>query len=68
MLKVNSDQPSPLNLILGEDLLWQSFQSIHSALDSRKCQFDDDHARCEALEGTITCRHFDDEALHLVSV
>lgn len=66
VLKVNSRQNSPLNLMLSENLLWQSFQPIHLALESRKRQFDEKHGGCELLEGTSACRHFDDDALHLV--
>lgn len=65
-LRINSRQNSPLNLILSENLLWQSFQPIYSALELKKQQFDAQHGGCELLEGTSACRHFDDEALHLV--
>ncbi|KAK1769599.1 hypothetical protein QBC33DRAFT_327373 [Phialemonium atrogriseum] len=65
VLKINSRQSSPLNLMLSEDLLWQSFQSVDSALGSKKRQFDEQHESCGGLEGPSACQHFDDEGLHL---
>jgi hypothetical protein len=65
VLKIKSRQNSPLNVFLSEDLLWQSLQSIHSAMASKKKEFDEKHGKCEGLEGAYACQHYDDEAVYV---
>lgn len=67
ILKVDSMQTAPLNLGLGEDLLWRAYRAVEHVLDSKKDAFDIDHAECEELDGVSDCgcQHFDEGALKM---
>lgn len=64
-LKVDSEQNTPLNLGLGEDLLWQAHRFMQDVLDQRKRSFDLEHADCDGFDGLpdCDCQHFDEDAL-----
>ncbi|KAJ4420034.1 hypothetical protein N0V82_004606 [Gnomoniopsis sp. IMI 355080] len=64
-LRVDSGQNTPLNLGLGEDLLWQAYRSLQDLLDQKKSSFDFDHASCDGFDGTpdCDCQHFDENAI-----
>lgn len=64
-LTINSCQTTPLNLGLGEDLLWQADRSVQDLLDQKKNTFDLEHANCDGFEGVpdCDCQHFDENAL-----
>lgn len=66
-LKVDSSQATPLNLGLGEDLLWQAYRCVQDVLDQKKTSFDLEHAKCDGFDGVsdCDCQHFDDDALSL---
>lgn len=67
ILKVNSTQTAPLNLGLGEDLLWQAYRAVEDALDPIKHAFDIEHATCEGFDGVpdCGCQHYDENALRV---
>lgn len=64
-LRVDSGQNTPLNLGLGEDLLWQAYRSLQDVLDQKKSSFDLEHANCDGFDGIPDgdCQHFDENAL-----
>lgn len=64
-LRVDSQQNTPLNLGLGEDLLWQAYRSVQDVLDQKKRSFDLEHANCDGFDGEpdCDCQHFDEDAL-----
>ncbi|KAF3768969.1 hypothetical protein M406DRAFT_349984 [Cryphonectria parasitica EP155] len=64
-LKVDSMQPSPLNLGLSEDLLWQAYQSVQGVFDQKKSAFDVQHVNCDRFDSLQDsgCQHFDENAL-----
>ncbi|EPE08953.1 pt repeat family protein [Ophiostoma piceae UAMH 11346] len=64
-ISLQSNQSAPLNLVLAEDLLWQTFESVNSALSTRRQVFHDEHKACEFLEGVVSCQHFDEDALDI---
>lgn len=66
-LKVDSKQNTPLNVGLGEDLLWQAHRFMQDVLDQRKSSFDLEHADCDGFDGLpdCDCQHFDEDALNV---
>ncbi|KAJ4394677.1 hypothetical protein N0V93_003896 [Gnomoniopsis smithogilvyi] len=64
-LRVDSGQNTPLNLGLGEDLLWQAQRALQDVLDQKKSSFDLEHANCDGFDGVpdCDCQHFDEDAL-----
>lgn len=64
-LRIDSGQSTPLNLGLGEDLLWQAHRSLQDVLDQKKSSFDLEHANCDGFDGIpdCDCQHFDETAL-----
>lgn len=64
-LKVDSEQNTPLNLGLSEDLLWQAHRFLQDVLDQKKSSFDIKHATCDGFDGLpdCDCQHFDEDAL-----
>lgn len=60
-VRIESTQVSPLNLGLGEDLLWQAHRCIQDVLDSKKNSFDVLHADCDDFDGQ--CQHYQKDAL-----
>lgn len=66
-LRVDSEQNTPLNLGLGEDLLWQAQRFLQDVLDQKKNSFDLEHADCDGFDGLpdCDCQHFDEDALNV---
>lgn len=66
-LKVDSEQNTPLNLGLGEDILWQAHKLLMDVLDQKKSSIDQQHADCDGLDGLpdCDCQHFDEDALNV---
>lgn len=66
-LKVDSRQNTPLNLSLGEDLLWQAHRFLQDLLDQKKNSFDLKHADCDGFDGLLDCdcQHYDEDALNV---
>lgn len=62
--RIDSIQSAPLNLGLGEDLLWQAYRSLQDVLDQKKNVFDLEHASCDGISD-CDCQHFDEDALRV---
>lgn len=62
-VRIDSAQTSPLNLGLGEDLLWQAYKCVQNVLDATKDRFDTLHANCDDYSGH--CQHHEKDALSL---
>lgn len=66
-VKVDSQQPSPLNLQLGENLMSQVTTILRQTVKGRENRFAEIHQHCDSLEGTSGCRHFEEAAFDLVA-
>lgn len=62
-IRIDSSQISPLNLDLGEDLLWHAYRCVQDVLDVKKNSFDELHADCDELDDQ--CQHYEKDALSL---
>ncbi|CAK7271389.1 hypothetical protein SEPCBS119000_004578 [Sporothrix epigloea] len=65
VVSLQSKQTAPLTLALAEHLLWDSFNSVNSALSALHENFRKEHEACEFLEGVIGCQHSGDDALDI---
>lgn len=65
-IKIDSLQPTPLTLLMGEDLTTRAFNLLNDPVDSWKRKFDKRHRSCDGLEGTNGCQHVEDGALDIM--
>lgn len=63
LVRIESTQVSPINLGLGEDLLWQAYRCVQDMLDSKQNSFDLLHADCDGFAGQ--CQHHQKDALNV---
>ncbi|KAK3329007.1 hypothetical protein B0H66DRAFT_539986 [Apodospora peruviana] len=60
-IKLNSNQPAPLSLLISENILWRGLQAINEGLESRKQDFDAHLKTCRKPD----CQHFHNDALDI---
>ncbi|CAM1506956.1 Fc.00g065970.m01.CDS01 [Cosmosporella sp. VM-42] len=65
-IKIDSLQPTPLTLLMGEDLTTRVFNLLNDPVDSWKRKFDKRHRSCDGLQGTNGCQHVEDGALDVM--
>ncbi|KAF5669279.1 hypothetical protein FHETE_5037 [Fusarium heterosporum] len=65
-IKIDSRQPSPLPLLLGEELTTRVFNLIIDPVDAWKRKFDKRHKSCTGLEGSGGCSHIEDGAVDIM--
>ncbi|RTE80061.1 hypothetical protein BHE90_005391 [Fusarium euwallaceae] len=65
-IKIDSRQPSPLTLLLGEELMTRVSNLIIDPVDSCKRKFDKRHKTCSGFEGTGGCTHTEDGAVDIM--
>ncbi len=57
VLRINSQQSTPLNLTLAEDMLWKASKALNQAIDARKQLLDEQHHRCQSSRNIHGCDH-----------
>ncbi|KAJ4308486.1 hypothetical protein N0V84_012078 [Fusarium piperis] len=65
-IKIDSRQPSPLTLLLGEELMTRVSNLIIDPVDSWKRKFDKRHKTCNGFEGSGGCTHIEDGAVDIM--
>ncbi|CEI64140.1 hypothetical protein FVEN_g8987 [Fusarium venenatum] len=65
-IKIDSHQPSPLPLLLGEELTTRVSNLIIDPVDAWKRKFDKRHKSCAGLEGSGGCSHIEDGAVDIM--
>ncbi|KAH7023048.1 hypothetical protein EDB80DRAFT_559553 [Ilyonectria destructans] len=65
-IKIDSCQPTPLTLLLGEELTTRVSNLIIDPVDSYKRKFDKRHRSCNGLEGSGGCQHVEDGAVDVM--
>ncbi|SCN70875.1 uncharacterized protein FFC1_01075 [Fusarium fujikuroi] len=65
-IKIDSRQPSPLPLLLGEELTTRVSNLIIDPVDAWKRKFDKRHKSCDGLEGSGGCTHIEDGAVDIM--
>lgn len=65
-IKIDSRQPSPLPLLLGEELTTRVSNLIIDPVDAWKRKFDKRHKSCAGLEGSGGCSHIEDGAVDIM--
>ncbi|KAM0440179.1 hypothetical protein ACHAQK_005976 [Fusarium lateritium] len=65
-IKIDSRQPSPLPLLLGEELTTRVSNLIIDPVDAWKRKFDKRHKSCTGLEGSGGCSHIEDGAVDIM--
>ncbi|KAH7493340.1 hypothetical protein FOMA001_g1137 [Fusarium oxysporum f. sp. matthiolae] len=65
-IKIDSRQPSPLPLLLGEELTTRVSNLIIDPVDAWKRKFDKRHKSCAGLEGSGGCTHIEDGAVDIM--
>lgn len=65
-IKIDSRQPSPLTLLLGEELMTRVSNLVIDPVDSWKRKFDKRHKACNGLEGSGGCTHIEDGAVDIM--
>lgn len=65
-IKIDSRQPTPLTLLLGEELTTRVSNLVIDPVDSWKRKFDKRHRNCTGLEGSGGCNHVEDGALDVL--
>ncbi|KAL6403391.1 hypothetical protein AUP68_12735 [Ilyonectria robusta] len=65
-IKIDSRQPTPLTLLLGEELTTRVSNLIIDPVDSYKRKFDKRHRSCNGLEGSGGCQHVEDGAVDVM--
>ncbi|KAF4455486.1 hypothetical protein F53441_2276 [Fusarium austroafricanum] len=65
-IKIDSRQPSPLPLLLGEELTTRVSNLIIDPVDAWKRKFDKRHKTCAGLEGSGGCSHIEDGAVDIM--
>ncbi|KAL4730448.1 hypothetical protein ACLX1H_002483 [Fusarium chlamydosporum] len=65
-IKIDSRQPSPLPLLLGEELTTRVSNLIIDPVDAWKRKFDKRHKACTGLEGSGGCSHVEDGAVDIM--
>ncbi|KAM0237725.1 hypothetical protein ACHAPO_004376 [Fusarium lateritium] len=65
-IKIDSHQPSPLPLLLGEELTTRVSNLIIDPVDTWKRKFDKRHKSCAGLEGSGGCSHIEDGAVDIM--
>ncbi|RBQ76813.1 hypothetical protein FVER14953_00941 [Fusarium verticillioides] len=65
-IKIDSRQPSPLPLLLGEELTTRVSNLIIDPVDAWKRKFDKRHKSCAGLEGSGGCTHIEDGAVDVM--
>ncbi|KAF7550716.1 hypothetical protein G7046_g7924 [Stylonectria norvegica] len=65
-IKIDSSQPTPLTLLLGEDLATRVSNLLIDPVDSYKRKFDRRHKSCAGLEGSGGCQHVEDGAVDIM--
>ncbi|KAF4332434.1 hypothetical protein FBEOM_13786 [Fusarium beomiforme] len=65
-IKIDSRQPSPLPLLLGEELTTRVSNLIIDPVDLWKRKFDKRHKSCAGLEGSGGCTHIEDGAVDIM--
>lgn len=65
-IKIDSRQPTPLTLLLGEELTTRVSNLIIDPVDSWKRKFDKRHRTCNGFEGSGGCSHVEDGAVDVM--
>ncbi|KAF4975907.1 hypothetical protein FZEAL_7380 [Fusarium zealandicum] len=65
-IKIDSRQPSPLTLLLGEELTTRVSNLVIDPVDAWKRKFDKRHKNCVGFEGSGGCSHTEDGALDIM--
>ncbi|KAF5025294.1 hypothetical protein F66182_2627 [Fusarium sp. NRRL 66182] len=65
-IKIDSRQPSPLPLLLGEELTTRVSNLIVDPVDAWKRKFGKRHRTCTGLEGSGGCSHIEDGAVDVM--
>ncbi|KAH7170908.1 hypothetical protein EDB81DRAFT_637064 [Dactylonectria macrodidyma] len=65
-IKIDSRQPTPLTLLLGEELTTRVSNLIIDPVDSYKRKFDKRHRTCNGFEGSGGCQHVEDGAVDIM--
>ncbi|KAJ4016747.1 hypothetical protein NW752_003876 [Fusarium irregulare] len=65
-IKIDSRQPSPLPLLLGEELTTRVSNLVIDPVDAWKRKFDKRHKSCAGLEGSGGCSHIEDGAVDIM--
>ncbi|GKU10491.1 unnamed protein product [Fusarium langsethiae] len=65
-IKIDSHQPSPLPLLLGEELTTRVSNLIIDPVDAWKRKFDKRNKSCAGLEGSGGCSHIEDGAVDIM--
>ncbi|KAH7163022.1 hypothetical protein B0J13DRAFT_430650 [Dactylonectria estremocensis] len=65
-IKIDSRQPTPLTLLLGEELFTRVSNLIVDPVDSYKRKFDKRHRTCNGFEGSGGCQHVEDGAVDIM--
>ncbi|EEU47891.1 uncharacterized protein NECHADRAFT_65667 [Fusarium vanettenii 77-13-4] len=65
-IKIDSRQPSPLTLLLGEELMTRVSNLVIDPVDSCKRKFDKRHKTCNGFEGSGGCTHTEDGAVDIM--
>lgn len=64
-LRVSSKQSTPLNLGLGESMLWQAGRAVQNELDMKKEDFDREHESYDGFEGIFDPQYFEEDVLDI---
>ncbi|KAF7542892.1 hypothetical protein G7Z17_g11178 [Cylindrodendrum hubeiense] len=65
-IKIDSRQPTPLTLLLGEELTTRVSNLVIDPIDSYKRKFDKRHRSCNGFEGSGGCQHVEDGAVDIM--
>ncbi|KAM5355819.1 hypothetical protein ACJ41O_002465 [Fusarium nematophilum] len=65
-IKIDSRQPTPLTLVLGEELTTRVSNLIIDPVDALKRKFDKKHKSCNGFEGSGGCTHIEDGAVDIM--
>ncbi|KAK7426337.1 hypothetical protein QQZ08_007092 [Neonectria magnoliae] len=65
-IKIDSLQPTPLTLLLGEELTTRVSNLVTDPIDSWKRKFDKRHRSCNGFEGSGGCQHVEDGAVDVM--
>ncbi|KAK7402670.1 hypothetical protein QQX98_011578 [Neonectria punicea] len=65
-IKIDSHQPTPLTLLLGEELTTRVSNLVTDPIDSWKRKFDKRHRSCNGFEGSGGCQHVEDGAVDVM--
>ncbi|KAF4469761.1 hypothetical protein FALBO_3347 [Fusarium albosuccineum] len=65
-IKIDSRQPTPLPLLLGEELTTRVSNLVIDPVDSWKRKFDKRHKTCSGFEGSGGCTHIEDGAVDIM--